>query len=166
MNGAAQLIDMVVILDNVAIGAGVESSDGGIERRERGHQNKKRIRRNFLCKFQEIDPIFPRHTDVRNDDVEDLGFKLALGRFHAVGDFHAVPFLAKGNLQELANGFLIVHDEDMGQLPPGFLNCCFRPLHNTSRNSRQFDNKFCAAVLLRDHTDFSTVRLNDLIDNR
>ena len=94
---------MVVVLDDVTIGAGVKRSNCRVQGRESGHQNKEGIRRNFLREFQEINAILTRHANIGNDDVEDLGFQFALGGLHAVRNFYAVPLFAKGDLQQLAD---------------------------------------------------------------
>jgi len=63
------------------------------------------IRGNFFGEFQEIYSTFPRHTNIRNDDVENLRFELALRGLHAVHHFNPVAFLAKGDLQQLPIDF-------------------------------------------------------------
>ena len=89
-----------------------------------------------------------------------------LGSLHAVHNFNAVTFLPKRDLQQLSDRFLVIDNEDMGHLASGFLDCGFCSLHNTSPNSRELDDKLSAAVFLGYHADFSTVCLNNLIDNR
>src|SRR5260370_19662190 len=112
-----------------------------------------------------MDSALPRHTDIRNDDVEDLRFQFALGGLHAVHHFNPVTFLAKGNLQQLADRFLIVDNEYVGHFSQRFLDCGFRSLHGASRNSRQFYDKLSTAVFLGYHANLSTVSLDNLIDD-
>ena len=87
-----------MILSDIAVGAGVECGDGGVQGGECGHQHEKGIRGNFFGEFQQVDAIFPRHTNVGNDDVEDLRFQLAFGGLGTVRDFHPMTFLAKSDL--------------------------------------------------------------------
>src|SRR5260370_12475756 len=112
-----------------------------------------------------MDSALPRHTDIRNDDVEDLRFQFALGGLHAVHHFNPVTFLAKGNLQQLGGRFRIVDNEYVGHVSQRFLDCGFRSLHGASRNSRQFDDKLSTAVFLGYHANLSTVSLDNLIDD-
>src|SRR6266850_2154213 len=165
MYGLAQLVDQRISLHDVAVSAGVERRDGRVQGGERGHQKKKRPRGNFLGEFEKVDSTLAGHSNVGNDDVKDLRFELAPGGFHAMYHFNAVTFLSEGDLQQLADGFLVVDNENMGHFTPRFLHCGFRSLHSASRNSRQFNNKLRAAVFFRNHTDPATVRLDDLIDD-
>jgi len=82
-----------------------------------------------------------------------------------VHHFNPVTFLAEGNLQQLADRFLIVDNEDVGHFSRRFLDCGFGSLHGASRNSRQFDDKLSTAVFLGYHANLSTVSLHNLIDN-
>src|SRR6266850_8346439 len=165
MHGLAQLIDQRISLHDVAVSAGVERRDGGVQGGERGHQKKKRPRGNFLGEFEKVDSTLAGHANIGNDDVKDLRFQLAPGGFHAMHHFNAVTFLAEGDLQQLADGSLVVDDENMGHFTPRFLHCGFRSLHSASRHSRQFNDKLRAAVFFRNHADPATVGLHDLIDD-
>src|SRR5882724_13445447 len=117
MRGLAQLIDQRISLHDVAVSAGVERRDGGVQGGKRGHQKKKRPRGNFLGEFEKVDSTLAGHSNVGNDDVKDLRFELAPGGFHAMYHFNAVTFLSEGDLQQLADGFLVVDDEkSIGEL--------------------------------------------------
>ena len=82
-----------------------------------------------------------------------------------MGHFDAVTLLAKGYLQKLANGALVVHHKNVDQFVVSFLDRCFSSLHRTSRRSWQFDNELRTAIFLGDHTDSAAMRLHDLIDD-
>src|SRR5260370_12763587 len=110
-----------------------------------------------------MDSALPRHTDIRNDDVEDVRFQFALGGLPAVHHFNPVTFLAKGNLQQVADRFLIVDNEYVGHFSQRSLDCGFCCVRGASRKSRQFDDKLSTAVFLGYHANLSTVSLDNLI---
>src|SRR5216684_269166 len=166
MNSAAQLIHEFVVLYDVAVGAGVDGRDRGLNSWYAGDQQKEGRRRDLLGKLEEIHAARAGHAYIRNDDVEDLGFELALGRLDAVRHFDAVTLLAKGNFQQFTDGFFVVDHENMRHLACGcFPDCGFCTLHNASPNSRQLDNKLSTAVFLGYDADLATVRLHNLINN-
>src|SRR6266478_7274007 len=80
-------------------------------------------------------------------------------------NFNPITLLTKGYLQQLADGFLIVDDENIRHLASGFLDCSFCALHSASRNSRELDDKLSAAIFFGYHANLSTVGLHNLIDN-
>ena len=114
VDGAAELIDELVVLDDEAVGAGIDGGDGGFDGGDAGDQEEEGIGCDFLGELEEIDAGFAGHADVGNDDVEDLGFEFALGFGNVVGDFDAIAFLAESDFEELADGALVVNDEDVG----------------------------------------------------
>src|SRR5260370_38369358 len=80
-------------------------------------------------------------------------------------NFNPITLLAKGDLQKLADRFLIVNNENILHLASGFLDCSFCALHSASRNSREFDAKLRAAIVLGNHANLPTVSPHNLIDN-
>src|SRR5260370_1037196 len=99
-------------------------------------------------------------------ELLEITFRKEGYRVEVAHSVEAVTFLAKGNLQQFTNGFFVVDNENMRQLAcVCFSDCSFGSLHHASPNSRQLDNKLSAAVFLRDHADFPTVRLHNLINN-
>src|SRR6266581_2572683 len=119
MNGAPQLVHELVIFDDVAVGAGVDGGDGGLNGRNTGNQQKKRVRSNLFAKFEELHTSGSGHADIGDNDVEDLRVELALGGFHAVCHFDTVTFLAKSDFQELEDGFFVIDNENMWHLARG-----------------------------------------------
>ena len=118
-----QLVHQVVVLDDVAVRARIDGRDRRIQRRNARHQQKKTVRCDLLGELQKIHAVFARHFDVGNHDIENLGLQFALGGLRVVRHFDAVPFLAEGDFQQLANGALVVHYEDVRHLAAG-LFCC------------------------------------------
>ena len=115
-HGAAQLIDQVVVLDHVAVRAGIDRGDGGLHRGHAGNQQKIARGRNFLAELQQFDAGRVRHANIGNHDVENLGFQFAARGFAVQGHFDAMAFLAKGNLQQFANGALVVDDQNVSHI--------------------------------------------------
>src|SRR5205807_9039796 len=69
-DGATQLVHQFVIFDDVAIGTGVNGSDGGLHGGHTGDQQKDSRWSHFLGVGQQIDTAHVWHANVRNDDVE------------------------------------------------------------------------------------------------
>ena len=109
-HGAAQLVDQLVVLDHVAVGSGIDGGDGRIHRGHAGDQQEIAGRRHFLAILEQFDAGRIRHANVGHHDVENLGVDLAAGGLAVEGHLDAMPFLAEGNFQQLANRALVVDD--------------------------------------------------------
>jgi len=94
-----------------------------------------------------------------------LRLAASTGGVHAVRHFNAMPFLAKSNLQQFADRFLVVDNENMGHLACRFLNNSFCSLHNPSSDSREFYDELSATVFFGYHGNLSAVGLHDLVDD-
>ncbi len=112
-HGAAQLIHQFVVLDHIAVGAGIDGGNGGLDRGHAGDQEEIAGRRNLLAELQKFDARGVRHADVGNHDVKNLRFELPAGGLAVHGHFDAVAFLAKGDLQQFADGAFVVDDQNM-----------------------------------------------------
>src|SRR5258708_3582817 len=129
-DGAAKLVDQFVVFDNVAIGAGIDGGNGRFHGRNAGNQQEGALRRDLLGKVKEVHAAFAGHADVGHDNVENLRFQFALGGGDVVGDLDAMTFLAKGDLQEFANGTLVVDHENVHRVLARSFGGCFCRLHN------------------------------------
>src|SRR4029077_2217090 len=85
---------------------------------------------NLLGQLEKIHPALAGHAHVGNYNVENLRFQLALSRGNVMRHLHAMGFLAEGDLHQLADGGLVVHDQDMCGVLTGSLSGCFCRLHD------------------------------------
>src|SRR5690348_3647098 len=166
LDGAPELVHEFVVLDDIAVGPGVDRCDGRLDGGNSGNQEEECVGRDFLGELEQVDAGRPRHPDVRYDDVENLRFELSLGGFHAVGHFDPMALFAKGNFQELADRALIIHHEDVNQLVASFFHRSFCALHKTSRRPRELDDELRATIFFRDHADSAAVSLHNLVHDR
>src|SRR5438552_11683008 len=135
MDGAAQLVYELVIFYDVAVHAGVDGRDRGLNGWHAGNQQEKGSRGDLFGKLEKIHAVRARHTNIRNDDVEDLRFELTLGSFHAVRHFHTVTSLPKGNPQKSEDGFLLADNTKCRHSAFHSFDCVFCSLHSASRYS-------------------------------
>ena len=119
-HGAAQLVDEIVILDHVAVRSRIDGGDRGLHRGHARDEEKIARGRNLLAELQQLDASGVRHADVGNHDVKNLGFQFSARGFAVHGHFNAVPFLAEGDLQQFANGALVIDDQNMSHTTRSF----------------------------------------------
>ncbi len=65
-------------------------------------------------KFEQLDPGDVRHPDVGDDYVVRLGLNFRLGHRSARNRLDGVAVLAEGDFQQLADGLLVVNNEESG----------------------------------------------------
>src|SRR4029077_7177533 len=82
-----------------------------------------------------------------------------------MGDFHAIPLFSESDLEQFANGALVIHDKDVRHLPRCFPHGYFGSLHKTSRHPGQINDELRPAVFFRKNQDSPAMSLDDLVNN-
>src|ERR1019366_5469754 len=109
------------LADVIGRAAGLDRLDGGLVVVDGSHQNDGGIGRNLVGVAQDFDAVDGGHLDVGHDHVEQGAVDLALGRFAAGDGFHFMAIAAQGNVEQFADGALVVADQDVTHgllLPP------------------------------------------------
>ncbi len=113
-DGETDVIDQPRAFANV-IGraAGFDSLDRGFVVIDGRDENDGRIRRNLVGVLQYLNAIRLRHTDVSDNHVVKRGIDLGLGGFSGIHGLDAVAFAAQSNVEEFADGALVVGYENV-----------------------------------------------------
>src|SRR5215470_4095994 len=119
-----------------------------------------------LANFSKSTPSSPgiRMSEIMMSKICDSSLRLAASALLATST--RWPSLRKVISRSSQIDFSSSTTRMCGSSRPLSLLAVFVPCINVSRDSRQFDDELCAAVLLRDHADLPAVGLHDLIDNR
>src|SRR5205085_8237441 len=112
-DGSAQLVDQVVVLHDIAIRAGIESSNGGFNRGNAGDEQKHAVGSDFLGQLEQLEAGLTGHADIRNHNVENLRLQLSAGRVDAGRNLNLVTFYGEGDLEEFTDGAFVIHDENV-----------------------------------------------------
>src|SRR3989442_3337683 len=128
-----------MVLDDVAVSARVNRRDRGIDGGHASDQQEYGGRSNLLRELQQFDAAGIRHADVGDDDVKDLGFQPSPRRFAVVGHLDTVAFLPEGDLQQLANRFFVVDNQNVSHAALTFQTLrCFSPAYRLASISTPF----------------------------
>jgi len=101
--------------------------------------------------FVNVSKSTPVSPGMRTSEItmsKNLRLQLALSRFDVVGNFHAVPFLTEGNLQQFANGALVIHHQNVRHLAHRFFRRLSWSLALSSDTTRKLYNEFRTFVSL------------------
>ncbi len=69
-DGNAQLLNEIVVLDDVAVGAFVRCGDGCFKRRDTSDENEVGVWCNLASESKQFDTSGTRHTHIGDDDIE------------------------------------------------------------------------------------------------
>ena len=86
--------------------------NGGVVVVDGGHENDGSVGRNLVGITQHFDAIDVRHLDVGDDHVEQGALDLAPRSIAAGHGFDFVAFAAQGDVEQFADGALVVADQN------------------------------------------------------
>jgi hypothetical protein len=98
-------------LDQVVVGADVESFHARVQRVARGQHEDRRVVLVAAQLARDLDAVHPGETQVQNDQVGEEGLGVIQGLRAVVGELHVVALHAQRALEDLGDLLIVLDDE-------------------------------------------------------